>query len=248
MCSMLMPPEHATLCRRVNDVISASPTLEAVHLARRHPDAQRWLLDGVSLEVRPGTIVAVTGVSGAGKTLLLRAMAMLDPVDAGEVRLRGDTFHREAVPEFRRQVIYLHQRPVLLGETVAETLGRPFFLAAHRQRRFDRDRVVAMFQAWGRDDAFLAARTADLSGGESQLVALARALQLEPTVLLLDEPTAALHAHAAEAVEQHLRQWLAESPHARAIVWVGHDAAQIVRIADRVFSMDAGCLAEEDHR
>ena len=67
-------------------------------------------------------------------------------------------------------------------------------------------------------------------------------------MLLLDEPTAALHPHAAQAVEQYLRQWLAESPGDRAIVWVGHDATQITRIADRVFSMDAGRLAEEDHR
>ena len=229
-------------------MITTSPILEAVGLARRHPDAQRWLLENVSLDVRPGTTLAVTGASGAGKTLLLRAMAMLDPVDCGEVRFHGDTLRRDAVPEFRRRVMYLHQRPALLGETVGDALERPFSLAAYRERPFDRDRVVAMLQQWGRDASFLETRTADLSGGESQLVALARAMQLEPTVLLLDEPTAALHQHAAEAVEQYLREWLAESPGDRAIVWVGHDAAQITRIADRVFSMDAGRLVEEDHR
>ena len=229
-------------------MITTFPILEAVGLARHHPDGRRWLLENVSLGVRAGTTVALTGVSGAGKTLLLRAMAMLDPVDSGEVRFHGDTLRRDAVPEFRRRVIYLHQRPVMLSETVAEALERPFSLAAHRHRRFDRDRVVLMLQQWGRDASFLETRTADLSGGESQLVALARAMQLEPAVLLLDEPTAALHPRAAQAVEQYLRQWLAESPGDRAIVWVGHDATQITRIADRVFSMDAGRLAEDARR
>ena len=86
-------------------MISTAAILEGVHLGRRHPDRRRWLLEDVSLAVRPGEATAVTGASGSGKTLLLRALALLDPLDAGEVRFRDQTLHHHAVPEFRRQVI-----------------------------------------------------------------------------------------------------------------------------------------------
>lgn len=224
---------------------STSPILEALQLGRQHPDGQRWLLKNISIEVPAGVTLAVTGASGAGKTLLLRAMAILDPLEFGEVRFRGRSIRRDAVPSFRRQVIYLHQRPVLPGETVADALQRPFGLAVHRHRRFDRDRIVVMLKHWGRDAAFLDKPTADLSGGESQLAALARALQLDPVVVLLDEPTAALDAATTAAVEDYLHRWLADAPSDRAMVWVGHDTAQIRRVADRVLSLEAGRLAEE---
>lgn len=222
------------------------PILEAVKLSRRHPDGRHWLLEDVSLEVHPGTAVAVTGPSGAGKTLLLRAMAMLDPIDLGEVRLFGHTHHHDAVPALRRQVIYLHQRPVLLGETVAQALAHPFSLVTHRRQRFQHDRVAAWLGQWGRDETFLDKRIADLSGGESQLVALARGLQLDPAVLLLDEPTSALDAVTAMAVESDLRRWLDDAPTDRAMVWVGHDATQMARVADRTWLIRAGRMMKEE--
>lgn len=189
----------------------------------------------------------MTGPSGAGKTLLLRALAMLDPLDCGEVRFHGQTLRRDAVPAFRRQVMYLHQRPVLLGETVADALRHPLSLAAHRARPFDRDRIVSWLESWGRDSRFVDKKTADLSGGESQLVALARALQLDPVVLLLDEPTAALDSPTATAVETHLRLWLDDAPNDRAIVWVGHDRNQIARVAHRTLAIEAGRLVLENY-
>lgn len=219
--------------------------LEVRNLTRRHPDGRRWLLDDVSLGIRGGERLAVVGPSGSGKTLLLRAMARLDPVDGGEVRFRGDRIRHDGVPGFRRQAIYLHQRPALPGETVAAVLQQPFSLAAYRRQSFDSDRIVGLLESLHRDDSFLAKRTADLSGGEIQLVALLRALQLDPTILLLDEPTAALDPRTTRAVEELLVAWVEKTKEIRAMVWVTHDADQAARVAQQVLSMDRGKIIDD---
>lgn len=227
---------------------STAPLIEARHLRRRHPDGLRWLLNDVGVEILPGDRVAVTGPSGSGKTLLLRALALLDPLEGGEIRWRGRPVLRDRVPAFRRQAIYAHQRPALAGQTVEEVLGQPLLLRAYRDRRFQRDRVVELLERLGRDEDFLSKSPRDLSGGESQIVALVRALQLDPAVLLLDEPTAALDSQTIQAAESLLETWLAESPDSRAVVWVSHDAAQAARVASRVLHVRDGRLTEDGQR
>ena len=119
-------------------------------------------------------------------------MAMLDPLDAGSIRWQGRAVAGEAVPGYRKQVIYLHQRPALLDGSVEDNLRHPFTLKAHRDRRFDRSGSIDLLARLGRDRSFLDKASRDLSGGEAQIVGLVRALQLDPAVLLLDEPTASL--------------------------------------------------------
>jgi len=229
-------------CRMQKMPPEKPPLLEARNLVRRHPDGRRWLLDDVSLEVHAAARISVTGPSGAGKTLLLRALAMLDPLDGGQLFWKGRPVVGKDVPRFRRDLLYLHQRSAMLQQTVEAALRRPFLLAVHRQRQFDRGRLVGWLGELGRGESFLRKRTDDLSGGETQIVALLRALQLDPSVLLLDEPTAALDSSTTSAVEELLKRRLAESPHAPAMVWVTHDAKQGRRVAERTLRMEAGRL------
>ena len=182
--------------------------LEAQKIGRRPAGAEKWLLADVSLEISAGSTLSVSGPSGAGKTLLLRALAMLDPLQSGRVCWKGHTVRHDAIPPFRAAVIYLHQRAAMLDETVEGSLRRPFTLHVHRHRAFDRSRIVDLLGQLGRDESFLTKCAGDLSGGEIQITALLRALQLEPTVLLLDEPTAALDPHTATAVEELLVRWV----------------------------------------
>ena len=214
--------------------------LEAQNVARRHPQDGRWLLDHVALALQPGERLAIAGPSGSGKTLLLRALSLLDPFDNGCVLWKGRSPRPAEIPEFRRSAIYLHQRAALLDGAVEAALQRPFALAVHRGRTFDRPRIVALLERLGRNESFLEQRVESLSGGEIQIAALLRTIQLDPAVLLLDEPTAALDPPTAAAVEQLLDHWLAESPHDRAMIWVTHDAAQASRVAERILRMEGG--------
>jgi putative ABC transport system ATP-binding protein len=216
------------------------PLVQAYGLGRRRPGGADWLLRGVCLELRPGDRLAVVGPTGSGKTLLLRALALLDPVDEGVIRWRGGDIPARAVPAYRREVTYLHQRPPLFEGSVESNLLRPFSLQVNRGRTFDRGRVLSLLDVLGRPPSFLGRPGRDLSGGEGQLVALVRALQLDPTVLLLDEPTASLDDRTARTVEAFVGQWLDEAPARRAFVWVTHDRERARRVANRTLSVQAG--------
>lgn len=216
--------------------------LEADAIGRRHPAGDRWLLENITCSVRAGDRIAIVGPSGSGKTLLLRALAALDPLDAGQIRWNGQRVRVTIVPRFRRSVVYLHQRATLLEGTVEDNLREPYSFRVHRDSRFDRQRIEAWLVELGRDASFMTKLHRDLSGGEAQLVALLRAIQLDPQVLLLDEPTAALDREATGAVEQLVELWFADERDRRATVWVSHDGRQAARVAGAILRVHDGQL------
>jgi putative ABC transport system ATP-binding protein len=218
--------------------------LEARNLRRWHPDHRHWLLDDISLTIAAADRLAVAGPSGAGKTLLLRALALLDPLDGGQICWQGSPVWHDRVPLLRKAAIYLHQRASLLGEKVEAALQRPFSLAVHRDRQFDRPRITTWLARLGRDGSFLQKSVAELSGGEIQIAALLRALQLDPHILLLDEPTAALDPQTALTVEALLDDWVGQSADGRAFVWVTHDADQAQRVGRRILHVQEGRIVE----
>ena len=129
----------------------SEPILEAFDLGRYAPATDAWLLRHVSLGLEAGQRIVIVGPTGSGKTLLLRSLAFLDPLDAGELHWKGAAISRHTVPVFRSQVIYLHQRPSLIEGTVAENLKYPFSFAVHSGRRFDEARIGQWLQLLGRD-------------------------------------------------------------------------------------------------
>src|SRR5690242_10113074 len=157
-----------------SDARSGSPKengllLKAQAIGRRAPGSDRWLLRDISLEIRAGERIAVLGPSGSGKSLLLRVLAQLDAIEAGSLELRGQATGSMGVPDYRRSVIYLHQRPVLFDGTVECNLQQPYALKIHRDRRYDGKRVLDLLGAVGRDNEFLRKLNSDLSGGEAQI-------------------------------------------------------------------------------
>jgi len=215
---------------------SSETVLRAAGLGRQVEG--RWLWRGFDLTLAAGERLAVTGPSGSGKTLLLRSLAGLDLLDEGTVTFAGTPLLDWSMPRYRAQVAYLPQRSVMVEGTVATNLRLPFGLKAHRARSFPTEAVDALLERLGRGASFLDQSATDLSGGESQLVALMRVLLVEPVVLLLDEPSASLDEDATAALEDVVRAWLAARAE-RAVIWTGHQRSQLQRVAQRCVALES---------
>jgi ABC-type sulfate/molybdate transport systems ATPase subunit len=187
------------------------------------------------LDVDADEHVSVLGPNGAGKTTLLRLLAGVDRPSTGMVTL-GDVSTARGGVELRRRVAYATQQPGLLSTSVWRNVELP--LRWRKVPRKERARKVAAALERLRV-ADLADRPArELSGGERQRVNLARALALDPSVLLLDEPAAGLDAATRSAFFADLEQALADR--AITVVHVSHRAEEALRFADRVVVLVAG--------
>lgn len=213
--------------------------IEARQLIRIAAPGGAALLASTDFSLHSGDRVSIVGASGSGKSVFLRALALLDPPDSGEVVWQGSPVSAQQITRYRASVCYLAQRPAMVDGTVRDNLGLPFTLKAQRQRRFDAQVAEALLAQAGKPASFLDKSAAELSGGEAQIVALIRVLQLKPEVMLFDEPTAALDPQSAAAVERLVLQW---STAERGFVWVTHDPEQARRMGNRHLSMDQGVL------
>ncbi|SAL70019.1 ABC transporter, ATPase subunit [Caballeronia cordobensis] len=212
-------------------------------VTRRDARRATVLLHPTNFTLYAGQRAAITGPSGSGKSVFLRTLALLDASDDGFVAWRGERIARSAIPAYRRRVAYIAQRPAMLDGTVEDNLRYPFSLKTYRDAHFDRDTAMRLALAAGRAADFLDKLGSDLSGGEAQIAALVRVLQLAPDVLLLDEPTASLDPESARAIEALVRTWF-DADAARACIWVSHDPDQARRVATRHLTMNAGVLGD----
>lgn len=183
---------------------------------------RRPLFEGRVQDVAAGEIVALSGPSGSGKSLFLRALADIDPMDAGAVSLDGVS--REAIDAttWRSRVLYVHQAGVRLPGTVADNLARIAELQAQTPRA---DRIRA-----GVDGLDATADADRLSGGEGQALALDRALACAPAVLLLDESTSAMDPEMASRWEGRIRAF---ADAGGGVLWVAHDPTLAGRVGAR---------------
>ncbi len=196
-------------------------------------------LNGVSLDVPPGELLALLGPSGSGKTTLLRIIAGLESPDSGSVLYRAEDVTHAAVRDRNVGFVFQHYalfRHLSVSENVAFGLRvRNVPGAAVKARVRDLLRLVQL-------EGLERSLPSQLSGGQRQRVALARALAVEPKVLLLDEPFGALDAK----VRQELRQWLRrlhDGLHVTSI-FVTHDQEEAFEVADRVVIMNRGHIEQ----
>lgn len=218
-----------------------SALIQTRALTRVDERRQVALLQPTDFTLHAGDRVSITGSSGSGKSVFLRALALLDTPTSGQILWNGEPIANAQIPHYRSHISYLSQRPALLEGTVEDNLRFPFSLKTLRKRHFDRASVITLLEHAGKAPDFLAKHALDLSGGESQVVSLIRTLQLDPEVLLLDEPTAALDPASSRDVEALIDAWFA-ADNARAYVWVSHDLDQARRMSDIHLQMSAGVL------
>ena len=204
--------------------------LEASHLS--HQIASRWLWQDLSFSIAAGDRVALVGPSGAGKTVLLRTLAALEPLQQGRICFGGRPLSDWEIPHYRARVMYLAQRPSLPDSSVEDAIRAPFKLQVHRHKSYNPSVLVNLLKDLERDSSFLNQQTPYLSGGERQIVTFLRALVLEPTILLLDEPTASLDERTAGAIETAIATWI-DSGDNRACLWTSHNPSQLKRVTTR---------------
>lgn len=192
-----------------------------------------------NFDVRGGEVLGLVGPTGAGKSTLLSLLAGLIRADHGDLLLNDEAFgNQELRLDARRRMTLVHQRPLLLTGSVH------FNVAYGLRLRGRHDRAVAVDTMLDRIGlSALAQQSAlTLSGGQTQLVALARALVIEPDVLLLDEPTAHLDPAYVALVEDTIQQFRQERR--MTVVWATHNLFQARRVADRTALLLNGQLVE----
>jgi putative ABC transport system ATP-binding protein len=182
------------------------------------------VLRGLSLSIEPGA-TAVLGPSGCGKSTLLRLLTRLADPDEGSVRFHGEDVRGLDPLELRRRAVLVPQLPAPLPGTVADNVRYGPAL-----RGEESDPLGPLAQA-GLDASYAERDAARLSVGEQQRVMLARAVALDPEVLLLDEPTAALDERAKRGVEETLARLPCST------LLVTHERAQAERLAQRVVEL-----------
>lgn len=196
-------------------------------------------VDGVSLRVLPGEVVALLGASGSGKSSLLRAIAGLEPLAAGTVSWDGEDL--TGVPVHRRRFVVMFQDGQLFPHlSVAGNVG---YALAHLDRPTRDRRVAELLELVGLRGYGPRPITA-LSGGQAQRVALARSLAPRPRLLMLDEPLSSLDA----GLREHLVGVLAKTLRVTGTpaLYVTHDQDEAFAIADRVAVLDHGRLLQLD--
>ncbi|TCK36556.1 amino acid ABC transporter ATP-binding protein (PAAT family) [Paraburkholderia sp. BL8N3] len=232
--------------------MSALPVIQLRAVGKSYGAAR--VLKGIDLDVMRGEIVTLIGPSGSGKTTALRCMNFLEPYDEGEVWIKGqllgyrsagrtprDRDSEASIAEVRRPVAMVFQQFNLWPHmTVLANVAAPLVLSKKIGKNEARRLALAALGRVGlaqKADAY----PSRLSGGQQQRVGIARALAIEPEVMLLDEPTSALDPELVEEVLSVIRSLAQEG---MTMVMVTHEMSFAAKISDKVVFMEAGQIVE----
>jgi tungstate transport system ATP-binding protein len=205
----------------------------------------RTVLELPHLSVEGGRVVGLLGPNGAGKTTLLELFAFLSRPTSGEVWFQGKKVEHEnnRLRDLRRRVVIVPQHPIMFTVTVEKNLNFPLNI-----RKVPKQRQEAMIDELldlvGMRE-FKDARAHNLSGGETQRIAIARALACSPEVILFDEPTASVDVENQIAIERIVREINQEK--SISVVFTTHDMNQAARLADEIVFLFEGRLAQSTY-
>ncbi len=212
------------------------------------PKAWIKAVDGVSFAVEAGKTLALVGESGCGKSTVSRLVLRLIEADAGTVRFEGrdlGALNADALRAFRRDAQIIFQDPyaslnprMTVGQILSEPLALHDLVPAPRRR----ERVAELLQLVGLEPRFARRYPHEFSGGQRQRIAIARALAVEPKLIICDEPVSALDVSIRSQILNLLRDLQLRL--GLAYIFVSHDLAVVKHIADRVAVMNLGTIVE----
>ena len=202
----------------------------------------KLVLDIPHLELETGKIYAVVGPNGAGKTTLLNVLAGLDEPTDGMVFFQGQVIDCKSnlITDIRRHITMVMQDPMLFHTTVEKNIAYGLRVRS-MDKKARNEKVIESLKMVGLS-GFEKRKAYQLSAGETRRVALARALVLNPKVLLLDEPTANIDRQNAEVIEKLIQRIKSEQQ--TVIVMTTHDLSQAYRLADKIISLLFGRVVE----
>lgn len=209
--------------------------IEVKGLYKSYGDAE--ILKDINLSVEPGEVLALIGPTGSGKTTLLRLIGLLEKPTVGEIVIDGLDVAKLSEGmrlKIRRRMAMVFQKPVMFKTSVRENVS--YGLRIRGESRID-GRVRAAIEAVGLS-GYESRDANTLSGGEMQRIALARALVLEPEILLLDEPTANLDPKTAAAIDALISRFKGT------VIMATHNMLQARRLAERIAVLVEGRLVE----
>ena len=202
----------------------------------------QYLLKDISFEIAKTELICLIGASGAGKTSLLRLLNRLSEPSAGTIYLEGQDYPSIPVIQLRQQIVLVQQESKLLGMTVKEALAYPLSL-----RGLERLQIQQRILYWSDQlhipQEWLERTEVQLSVGQRQTVAIARALVTQPKILLLDEPTSALDAGRASQLLQVLSNLAAAGE--TTIVMVNHQLELAQAFCQRLLYLENGQLIQD---
>jgi len=206
----------------------------------RYPNGYE-AIKNITLEIDTDVTVLI-GPNGAGKTTLLKILALIYKPQIGEVIIDSNNYWelpRRKQIEIRRNIIYLHENPKLFTGTVLDNVTYPLLIRGFNKKDAEH-KAAKLLEELGIEE--IAQKKKDLSAGEAQLVAYARAVVTEPKYLLLDEPTNKLDQSKRKKLESHLKGLINQGTK---VVIATHDRLLALRLAKRIITIESGKLTQQ---
>ncbi len=217
---------------------STAQPLEFRDATKRYPGSDVAAVDGLSLEVPAGEICVFVGPSGCGKTTAMRMVNRMIDITSGDILLGGHSVKNRKPSELRRDIGYVIQHVGLFPHwTIAENIATVPKLANWDKRRID-ERVDELLELIGLPADTRSRYPSQLSGGQRQRVGVARALAIDPPVMLMDEPFGAIDPINRERLQNEFLRLQAELR--KTIVFVTHDIDEAIKMGDRIAILQQG--------
>lgn len=228
-----------------SDSASASkdvPIIEFRNVGFRYPESKQWAIRNISFKVMPGQQLAIVGKTGSGKSTLVQLIPALFEPEEGEILIKGKALHAWSITDLRALIGYVGQETFLFSDTISENIG--FGMAQYSTAMVKEAAEKAQLAANIEDftqayETKVGERGITLSGGQKQRTAIARALIINPEILIFDDSLSAVDTKTEEAILNHLRSELKD----KTSVMISHRLSTVQK-ADLIAVLDQGILRE----